>query len=282
MRLSQIICGGLMAMVFVASNASTAQTLSRVIDVTEKVSAAVQDGQLSITANVETLSDPAQNQRKILQLEYTLGEKHFVRSWLEDREIKIVPPQGQTLKIVKAYFGPIRCPVDVTDLIQKVVEDNALKLFVDHQNLGDPAPYIDKRLWVVYKVDGELRGVSAAEHSEINIAKPDDGKKMEIVYADFGPWIPQFDVTDILTSYIAENKLAITVNTALFGSPGNAQQRKLTVTYKVGPTAHDVTVEDNEKLELPADSDGAGDLIIVKAAYSNIPAPSRNGGPAGN
>ncbi len=86
---------------------------SLVVDVTERVQAAVKNGALSIVANNDIAGDPAYNQIKRLQVDYTLNGVSSTRYAAEGQTLRL-PDAGQTgvLTIRRATYGVQEKPHD--------------------------------------------------------------------------------------------------------------------------------------------------------------------------
>ncbi len=89
-------------------------------DVTAKVTAAVKDESLSITAGNELFGDPAQGIPKKLTVEYRIGEEKLTREVGENGRLEIAAPAGKSLVILKATYGPAdgSKPVNPGDLTE--------------------------------------------------------------------------------------------------------------------------------------------------------------------
>ncbi len=75
-------------------------------DVTSTVAAEVKDNKLSINASNETFGDTAPGIPKKLTVEYRIGEEKLKAEANENGKIKIASPEGKTLVITKAVYGP--------------------------------------------------------------------------------------------------------------------------------------------------------------------------------
>jgi putative heme-binding domain-containing protein len=75
-------------------------------DVTAKVTAAVKDNKLVISADNMTFGDPAEGVVKKLKVEYRLNEEKLSREVPEGGRLEIVAPAGKKLVVTKATYGP--------------------------------------------------------------------------------------------------------------------------------------------------------------------------------
>ena len=78
----------------------------KVTDVTTKVSAAVKDESLSITAGNDLFGDTAPGVPKKLTVEFQTGDEKFTREASEGERLVIASPAGKHLVILKATYGP--------------------------------------------------------------------------------------------------------------------------------------------------------------------------------
>lgn len=78
----------------------------QVTDVTTKVSAAVKDESLSITAGNDLFGDTAPGVPKKLTVEFQTGDEKFTKEASEGERIVIASPAGKHLVILKATYGP--------------------------------------------------------------------------------------------------------------------------------------------------------------------------------
>ena len=98
--LPAIMIGGIFALVPVPANAEDATI------VTSVVAATVKDNKLVISADNATFGDTAPGISKKLTVEYRFNDEKFTREVNEGGQLEIVAPDGQTLVISKAVYGP--------------------------------------------------------------------------------------------------------------------------------------------------------------------------------
>lgn len=76
------------------------------------------------------------------------------------------------------------------------------------------------------------------------------------------------DVTAKVKSLVKDNQLTLAPDPDVVGAtPATEGDKRLKVEYTVAGKPHVVTAEQGHTLNLPADADGAGELVIVKATW---------------
>ena len=130
------------------------------VDVTEKVSKRIKDGQLRLEITNQLFSDPAPQKSKTLFVKYKLGSESLELKVSEGDMLLIPVPKLQgALKIKKAEYGDhdTGTVYDVTDDVRSRLKDGSIEMPVNNELLGDPASGVYKVLRVVYTIgDVEL------------------------------------------------------------------------------------------------------------------------------
>lgn len=130
------------------------------VDVTEKVSKRIKDGQLRLEITNTLFSDPAPQKSKTLLVKYKLGNESLELKVAEGDLLLIPVPKLQgALKIKKAEYGDLDTGTvyDVTDDVRSRLKDGLIEMPVNNDLLGDPASGVFKTLRVVYTIgDVEL------------------------------------------------------------------------------------------------------------------------------
>lgn len=86
------------------------------------------------------------------------------------KNFKIKTYGGFKLKILSAKYGTDETFFDVTENLNKMVENNSLTITASNAIAGDPAPQIKKKLTIKYQVsDYEEKESVIKEHETVNI-----------------------------------------------------------------------------------------------------------------
>jgi len=144
-------------------------------DVTEKVAGMVKDGYLLVKASNDNFDDPANGVAKKLRVDYTLAGE--AKSVTTDENMTIVVGKkkidpSRKLVITKAVYGdlPSGTKVDVTDVLDSMVKDNALNVDVNNDNFGDPVSGVGKKMQVEYTFDGAKKSKTVDEDKTLEIS----------------------------------------------------------------------------------------------------------------
>ena len=151
-------------------------------DVTEQVAAMVKSNILVVAASNDNFEDPASGITKQLRVDYTIDGIPGTKSVYENGTLKIslkdkpapAPKTGSTrLVIRKATYGdlPDGHSADVTAIVAPMVENDALEVKADNENLGDPAPEVSKKLRVDYTLDGKDASQTVGENETLKISQ---------------------------------------------------------------------------------------------------------------
>ena len=192
------------------------------VDVTQKVAAAVRGGALTMAVGDATLPHVDADPPK-LRIMYQLTNRVRSRAWGEGQTVDIVAPAGQALAITKAEYGAMDDAVDVTPVIRSLVKENGIpSMTVDDESMhADPSRGVVKQLVVRYAIDGKQKMMSVEQTEDLKIAAPEGGAKLTIVEATYGLPVAYFDVTDMVADRVQGNSLKIRASDELFGNPGN-------------------------------------------------------------
>lgn len=172
--------------------------------------------------------------------------------------------------------------LDVTTKVTALVKENTLSVDASNDLFTDPAEGVGKKLRVEYTVDEDAGTRTCNEGETLKLAAL-PGKKLVVKKATYGDLPEQedkntagvdlsADVTAKVKDAIQNNKLFITANNDALGcDPAFGISKQLHVEYTVDGKNHTATVNEGEDLQLPATSDGAGPLVIIKAKYGANP-----------
>ncbi len=130
------------------------------VDVTEKVSKRVKEGQLRLEVANDLFGDPAPQKSKTLLVKYKRGGvEQEVKVPEGDLLLIPIPKLMGALKIKKAEYGDLESGTvyDVTDDVRSRLKNGVVEIAVNNDVLGDPASGVFKTLRVVYTIgDVEL------------------------------------------------------------------------------------------------------------------------------
>jgi hypothetical protein len=215
------------------------------------------------------------------------------------------PAQTRRWELLRAEYGSGGTWVDVTDRVRALVSGDSLSMRVDNFTLGgDPAPGARKTLRLRVRDDygrEQLLTYPEKETFSLNIRSRDAGYPggpgnygrpaqsgypggpgsyggpaqsgyeggLQILRADYGIDNRFFNVTARLASFIQANSLSLRVtNEAMGGDPAEDHPKALNVWYSFNGRVANVTVNEKDTLNLPADSDlFAGRLRVMRAQY---------------
>ncbi len=160
------------------------------VDVTDKISAMVRDGVLTLTpTNDLVASDPAPGKPKKLRVEYTIDSHADAITVFEKTPMRLVAPRSSGLIITKAYYGDFPSPrIDVTQTIRDAMRDGKIERKIDKQFLGgDPAPGKAKLLRISYRVGSIFHQDDFADGDTLRLPAADDiNGNLEVINAIYG------------------------------------------------------------------------------------------------
>ncbi|HEU5116020.1 MAG TPA: hypothetical protein VFT74_05020, partial [Isosphaeraceae bacterium] len=132
-------------------------------DVTELVRSKVDDGRLTLTANVETLTSPPVDSARTLVVAFSVGKRFDLATAVENQEMQLPPPnfEGQTvvahgLQILKATTGVDTRWADATAKARTQVQGDRLELEPLKFEWPDPAYGVYKTKTVLYAHEGKV------------------------------------------------------------------------------------------------------------------------------
>ena len=216
------------------------------------------------------------------------------RTWLLIPLLLALPALAQygnnQWTIVRADYGAGSTWRDVTSNVQSLVRGNNLNFQVSNQTLGgDPAPGSAKTLKLqVRRSFAPIQTLTFAEGSTVNLQVAGGGTGggggfggLQITRAMYGAGSQVRDVTNMLNSQIRDNRLSLVVNNGTMGGdPAPGARKSLTVTYNYQGRPGQVTVNEDQTLNLggaggggfPGGYPGGGfpggrGLQIVRADY---------------
>src|SRR6266849_7983386 len=185
--------------------------------------------------------------------------------------------QSHRWELLRAEYGSGGTWVDVTERVRALVNGDSLNMRVDNDTLGgDPTPGARKTLRL--RVRDEYRreqlltypekesfslsirssnaGYSGGAGNYGGPAQPGYGGGLQIMRADYGFDNRLANVTSRLASLIQANSLSLRVtNESMGGDPAEDHPKALNVWYSFNGRAANVTVNEKDTLNLPADSD---------------------------
>jgi hypothetical protein len=213
--------------------------------------------------------------------------------------------QSRRWELLRAEYGSGGTWVDVTERVRALVNGDTLNMRVDNFTLGgDPAPGARKTLRLRVRDDygrEQLLTYPEKESFSLNIRSSNTGYPgsagnyggppqpgyssapgnyggppqsgygggLQILRADYGTDNRIANVTSRLASLIQGNSLSLRVtNETMGGDPAEERPKILNVWYSFNGRAANVTVNEKDTLNLPADSDFfSGRLRVMRAQY---------------
>lgn len=147
-------------------------------DVTGQVADMVNSNALTVAASNDNFGDPASGVCKELKVDFTIDGVPGSKSVYERGTLKISladkPNPAQKpgkLVIRKAVYGDADGDsIDVTTIVAGLVRNDSLTFTVNDDDLGDPAPYVDKKLQVDYTLDGKDGSQTVAAGKTLKIS----------------------------------------------------------------------------------------------------------------
>lgn len=179
----------------------------------------------------------------------------------------LLPKPQHKLEITAATYGVLNCNgkgmVDVTEKLKAQVKNNRLEVVASNKLAGDPLPNIVKTLYVDYEYDGKPTRAQVSEGQQL-VLPPADlpvGRPLRIVMAGYGKlaqgqdWLPvrkSVDVTAQVSAAVKDNTLRIKATNELADKdPAYGIVKQLRVCYQLDSEACEVTVSENQELQLP-------------------------------
>jgi hypothetical protein len=150
------------------------------VDVTRRVRSLLRQGRLHFEVSNENLGvDPDPHRRKDLVIrvrhwdgdsrDYRFPEKSLVELELDPDE-GYQREEGRGLRILRAFYGAEGSFVNVTQLLERRVDDGKLHMHINNDSMGgDPAPRVHKQLRVLYLYDGQRRNALVPESGDLRL-----------------------------------------------------------------------------------------------------------------
>ena len=255
-------------------------------DVTPRVRSLVQNNTMNFPVSASSIGiDPWPNVPKVLRVYYRLNGQFTQSEWREGDTAQIgvqnqsVPATGlrgifgnrtnnnAPLQVIRAVYGAGNQGMDVTGLLQSRIANNRLDFQATNANIGnDPAPNQLKVMQVSYMWQGRAYNADIPEGQWLRL--PDAAgvtnqpvtqtvnqpyyPALRIVSAKYGLGNRVADVTNLLTSRIANDRLSLTVdNNSMGGDPGRGDDKQLYVIYEINGQRMEKRVDEGQQITLP-------------------------------
>jgi hypothetical protein len=148
--------------------------------------------------------DPAPGTGKTLPITYEINGEEFAKKFTESEHLSIgavtkVPTLDGPVKIVHASWGVPKKNADVTAKVQALVHDGVLDTTADAENFGEPTPYLEKALTLVFEIKGEQFTKRCGEHEQITLGTASEKKSSDTeqpTASDSPPPTPDASPTD--------------------------------------------------------------------------------------
>ena len=137
------------------------------IDVADELNSLIEDNVLSVLVDNNLAGDPALGTAKSILVEYIYDGLVYVTKMSENQVLQLPPSnliEGKKLEVSRAIYGvipddissiPEPVIIDITDRVNAQITNNKLEVKVTNELAGaDPAPYEQKQLLLVYRIDG--------------------------------------------------------------------------------------------------------------------------------
>lgn len=251
----------------------------RFIDVTDRLTALVQNNQLSLRVTNDAMGgNPAYDARKTLTVWYAYNGNDSQITVNEDEYLNLPGSSmvsGGGLQVLRADYGADNRYRDVTSRLNARIQGNQLSLRVTNDTMGgDPADDHRKTLTVWYTYNGQVAEAIINEGDSLSLPGYNDffQGNLHILRAQYGAGSRYFDVTDRLNSQIQGKQLSLRVtNDTMGGDPADDKHKQLTVSYIYNGQQGRVVVEEKDYLNLPGSgsawSGDSGGLQILEATY---------------
>ena len=183
-------------------------------------------------------------------------------------------------RLVRAEYGAGNAWMDVTGRVRSLINGDVLHIRADNATFGgDPAVGVPKTLRLRVRDDaGHERmltfrekeivelSLSADEHERDRDADRNqdrggdrDRGRLRITRASYGARGRALDVTDLLNSRIAGDRLSLPINNdTMGGDPAQDTRKTLTVWYSLGGSDLQTSVDEGGILNLPPRSESSG------------------------
>ncbi|MCL4524337.1 MAG: hypothetical protein M1453_00450 [Acidobacteria bacterium] len=143
-------------------------------DVTDRLSAQIRDGRISMDVNNRTMGgDPDHDRPKTLTVTYSMDGREDRVSVAEFGHLDLprdTAAAGYDLRIIRATYGTNVRSNDVTKRVSAQIRDGRISMLVNNSTMGgDPDHDRPKTLNVTYSVDGREDRVSVPEYGQLEL-----------------------------------------------------------------------------------------------------------------
>lgn len=144
-------------------------------DVTDKVTAKLENDTLSIEATNDNFGDPAEGVTKKLKVQYTLDGKTLEKT-VNENETLVISDKPSKIVVTKAVYGdlPDGAKNDVTEKVKEKINGDTLSVAATNDNFGDPAVGTGKKLKVDYTFNGTEHTKTVDENDTLTISDKGD------------------------------------------------------------------------------------------------------------
>jgi hypothetical protein len=273
---------------------------SRFTDVTSRLRSQVQNGQLNMQVNNDTMGgDPARNSAKTLRVQYTYGGRPQEVVVNENSQLNLPNNYNSSgnynnsgrLQINRAQYGTNSQYADVTSRLNSQVQNGQLNIRINNDTMGgDPARSSAKTLRVSYTYDGRSNEIVLNENDQLSLPGSYDNTgsygdagtynnsgtyngsgDLQITRAEYGANNRYADVTNWLKSQVQNGRLYTRVNDdTMGGDPAQGAAKALRVQYMYGGRSQQVVVNQNDQLDLP----GRNAISSTGGNWANTVIPS--------
>ncbi len=270
------------------------------VEVTELVRGRAETEGVGFLVGAETLGgDPFPGQLKTVRVYYKLGGQFQSGEWKDNENLLIGRltanrgavrgsirgggrdrtgrPMAGALSIAQATYGAGNRTVNVTSVLQNLVQNDVLEIDVPGTLLGDPAPGSLKELVVSYRWQGALREARVRDGQRLRL--PADAAAapvmpvatgLKILSAQYGSGTRIMDVTTLLASRISADRLVVPVdNNNMGGDPLRGADKVLTIAYEWNGQRYTASAKEGQTMRLPSD-----DVLARSPAATNVQAAS--------
>jgi len=129
--------------------------------------------------------------------------------------------------------------------------------------------------------DGSWRGATGPLlHSDFLQGESYDARRapsgwQPVAVEPAAPRLKQTDVTARLRARVQNDRLSVVADNAIAGDPAYLTPKRLRVDFTLGGAAHSRTVNEDEMLTIPGPGETPGPLVLRRAVYGALAAPSR-------
>ncbi|HTR43503.1 MAG TPA: glycosyl hydrolase [Pseudomonadales bacterium] len=166
------------------------------------------------------------------------------------------PPSDPNLQIMHAaygYFAPASQPwMDITEKVKNLASSGTNEIPANNDFAGDdPAPNVVKQLRVEYDLGGSNEALEVRENGSLVV--PESATIVKALYGELDTTNRIVDLTEKLESLVKHGRLSVRADNALVGNdPTPNIPKELRVDYLLNSVTKQITVPENEMLELPA------------------------------